>query len=158
MIFKRTGMGAIVPAVVPIYPDPVVAAAARQGMGCPGDGGLFGAGLENVGWREGMSDRYQPQGRDILWRDVGLSGLGDFAPASFPVPQNPITNPAVNNALMRGFAGMRGIGAFDTSSFNSFVSSVEHGSTSVFGNSVANWMLLAGAAVAVVVLTGKGRR
>ncbi len=157
---RTRGMGAIVPAVHYIAPNPVMAEYNRRaaivaaaeaekkgmaGLGCGNDG--F-SGYNNVGWAAASSPegRYMQQGRDVLYSDVSLAGMGDFAPAAFSVPQNPIAG----NAILNGLAGLQGI---DVTSLSAFQTSVMDGKS--FG--VSNLILVAGAAaVAFFLFSGSG--
>jgi len=160
---RAIGMGAIVPAVGPIYPNPVVASFERQaaieaanqkensgmnGLGCASDGI---SGYRTVNWAVAGTPgaSFVQQGRDVLFSDVGLAGLGDMVPASFAVPQNPIM---AGNGLVNSFASMRGIGALDTSSMAAFQKSLFEDKS--FGYS--NLLLVAGGAALLAILLGAG--
>lgn len=160
MRYAKNALGDLVPAVVYIEPNPVLAAVAYQnslqsaalaglGCACDGDSGGSGSGYQEIDWRTAMSDdNGASQGRDVMFRNAGINGMGDFVPASFPVPQNPL----VNNALVRSLAGLNGI---DLTSPTAFMTSVQTGSS--FG--VSNLMLVGAAAIAAFFLMGgKGRR
>lgn len=160
MRYAKNALGDLVPAVVYIEPNPVLAAVAYQnnlqnaalaglGCACDGDSGGSGSGYQEIDWRTAMSDdNGAQQGRDVMFRNAGINGMGDFAPASFPVPQNPLAN----NALVRSLAGLNGV---DLTSPTAFMTSVQSGKS--FG--IANYLLIGGAVLAAALfMGGKGRR
>lgn len=174
---RLSGIGDLVLAIEPIYPNPVISSAqiavmremtagSLSGLGCDCEGGnmtLSGIGrlglMPNVMWPE--LDYEDMQGRDIRYEYTGIAGLGDFVPASYPVPQNPIAaGGGTGNGLVNALAGLQGLGAIDLSSASAFVTSVETGTTSVFGMNVPNWALIGGGVALLFMVGGKsgGRR
>ena len=163
---KQGGLSGFSPAagISVLRPSRVLSAVDRAagdggGMGCAGCGGACGGGMgcvdhgvqQEIGWRNAWLRGNDTQGRDVSYAAVDLAGLGDFAPASFPVPHNPL----VQNALARSLAGLNG---FDTGSVDEFVKSVKDGQT--WG--VSNLVLVGGAAALLLFLgggaAGVGRR
>lgn len=127
------------------------AAAAKAAKGISGMDGL-GCGCsvpQMVNYTAAMESANTPgaqQGRDVVYRDVGLSGMGDWQPAFFTVPQNPIAG----NAIGRALAGLNGI---DVTSLANFETSLTTGTS--FG--LPNLLVVGGAAVLLFMLTkGKG--
>lgn len=137
------------------YPNRVARAASAGGgmgmLGCACD--ESSAVMESISWRDAWEMNHQTQGRDVDYGYVSLAGLGDWVPASFPLPHNPITG---DNALVRSLAGLNG---FDVShGVDAFVASMKSGKTF----DLPNWAILAGGAAAAFFLMqsggGKGRR
>lgn len=85
---------------------------------------------------------------------ASLSGIGDFMDATFTVPQNPIMAGSSMNGMLNGLAALRGMGAIDTTSLSNFVTSVESGSSAVFGYTLPNWALVGGGLLALFMLSG----
>jgi hypothetical protein len=151
------GMGSIVPSPVYIAPDPIVAswqamdaaataAAAKaakggsmSGLGCTAPGDVCWA------WASAYNAPYNWQGRDVLWQNEGLAGVGDFTPAAFRLPENPISG----NAIGRQLAGLNGI---DVSSLANFETSLMSGTS--FG--LPNLLVVGGAVVLFMMLSGGG--
>jgi hypothetical protein len=156
-----------------IYPDPVVAviglmkanaaAAAskgasgmRAGMGRLGCGN--GAG-QLIPWKDAYGG-FQLMGRDVNMQGTALSGLGDFAPASFAVPENPIMRgyqAVTGNAIGRNLAGLN---AIDTTSVSGFINSIMSGTGDIVPG-VSDLMVVGGALLLLVLASGgaaKGRR
>jgi hypothetical protein len=154
-------IGSIENAVIPIYPNPVRQAqlariaAQQQAARKAGNNMALGCTNVNVCWdfANAPGNRYNQQGRDVLWQNVGLNGLGDFHPARFSVPQNPIRE--------RGNGMLNGLGKLDTSSSANFLASLQNDSTDVGFGAYPNWYYALGA-LAVLALVGggaaKGRR
>lgn len=181
MRLLTSGLNGQVPAVEMIYPNPIItpemAAAMRaatgldgtgrgngMGCGCGGGCGDSGNGMGCVTDMicEGAANSGMPmRGRDVSYAIVGLNGVGDFAPASFPVPQNPIVAGLAGfgqNGIGNALAGLRGLNAFDLSSMQNFVTSAETGSSTLLGVTLPNWAwLLGGAAIVAAMAGGRAR-
>lgn len=181
-------MGSIVPAVIPIAPDPVVVAgmaqqaafeAALEAASSTTSKGVSGMrlGCTAQGLCADQAYNGMPmRGRDVDYGIVGLAGgigdfvsalfsvpqnpivpgmagMGDFVPGSFAVPQNPIST---GNGIVNGLAGLRGLGAIDTSSLANFMTSVESGTTTLFGIAIPNWALVGGGAALLFMAVSGG--
>lgn len=152
MIAKR-GLSGQVPAagIQVILPDPVVVAAIERANGMAGMG--CGNGVQQqISWNDAWGPN-QTMGRDVNYQAVPLAGLGDIVPGV--VNQRALEDPfngMANNALVRSMAGLRGIGAFDTSSMSAFVASVQGGTS--FG--LPNLLLLVGGAALLFTLVQSG--
>lgn len=187
MIFTTNGMGDLVPAVIPILPDPVLTpdqvsamrAATAGGMGRLGcgdcGGGCGGNGMNNgLGkLRRGMGIPgvmtfpelafETQQGRDVEYTAVGLAGLGDWLAADVGSQPGMATALETNtNGLVNALSQARGhgVGAIATDSLSDFVSSVETGSSTLLGITLPNYVWVGGGALLLALLSGahKGRR
>jgi hypothetical protein len=162
-----------VPAVEPIYPNPVITPAMAAAMyATTGRDGMSGLGCTDpqicasAAWA-GVPTR----GADVDYSIVGLngmnklrSGMGDFVAAKFSVPENPIVRGlagrGMGNGIVNGLRGLRGLGSFDTSSLSNFATSVETGSSTdpIFGITLPNWAWLGGGVLLAVALTSHAKK
>jgi len=165
----QRGVGDIIAGVIPIYPNVVITAGQAAAMQATTQGDATGMGrlgctnplmCSGSAWNTNEPTR----GRDIDYAIVGLNGVGDFVPAQFTVPENPIARGGgsnlaglgCQNGILNGLRGLRGLGAFDTSSLSNFVTSVESGSSTdpIFGITLPNWAWLGGGVLLAAALLG----
>ena len=160
----RFGMGSIVPSagIEVINPDPVVAAiqamqlaaATPPQTGVSGMGRMSGLGCGNgvgveIPWRDAYGN-YDTMGKDVNMQVVPLAGLGDWMPASYSVPENPIMQGyrrIKGNALANNLAGLN---AIDTSSLTNFWNSISTGTGDIIPG--VSDLLVVGGAIAVLLL------
>ena len=162
----RVGLSGIVPAagIGPIYPDPVVAqiqsmqAAAKANLGRLGMRASLGCGngvQQEIPWRDAYG-QYQLMGRDVNMQATPLSGLGDWVPGRYSVPENPVLRgyrAVSQNALGKSLAGLN---AIDTSSVQGFVNSIMSGTGDIIPG--VSDLLVVGGAVALLLFMGGSRK